>query len=224
MTVRTHMMMSDKTICMGGAKSRLLIPILSVTILAIVAGGCTSNQKRAIGLQRHAPDEFDVFSRAPLSIPPDFRLAEPDPGAESLSDIRADEAPRTTVFGTDDLDDRVFEASNLGSAASQTTGERSLLGRAGAQNSRTDIRRIIDREARAFDEADDSFVNKILDFGTGGAGASSNEVLVDAQEETRRIRENRALGRPVSSGETPELEPPARTNPLQRIFNNTLGR
>ena len=42
--------------------------------------GC-SDLKRSIGLERTSPDEFDVESRAPLTMPPDFELRPPQPGA-----------------------------------------------------------------------------------------------------------------------------------------------
>ncbi len=215
--------MKKKLSARNSGRTIFRLPIL-VLSMAVLATGCTSTQKRTIGLTRDAPDEFDVLSRAPLSIPPDFRLAEPNPGGESLSDRRADEIPRNTVFGTDDLDARVYDASNPGPLGGQTTGERSFLGQAGAQNSTANIRQVIDGEARAVNEADDSFINKVITFGTGAQDVSSNEVLVDAQEETRRIRENRALGNDVTFGETPELDPPDRTNALQGLFDRALGR
>jgi len=42
--------------------------------------GCTGF-RQAIGLDRTGPDEFAVESRAPLTIPPDFDLRPPQPGA-----------------------------------------------------------------------------------------------------------------------------------------------
>ncbi len=42
--------------------------------------GCT-DLKRSIGLERSSPDEFAVESRAPLTMPPDFELRPPQPGA-----------------------------------------------------------------------------------------------------------------------------------------------
>jgi hypothetical protein len=47
---------------------------------ASVLSGC-SDFKRAIGLEPTMPDEFEVESRAPLTIPPDFDLRPPKPGA-----------------------------------------------------------------------------------------------------------------------------------------------
>ena len=42
--------------------------------------GCT-DLKRSIGLEKTSPDEFAVESRAPLTMPPDFELRPPQPGA-----------------------------------------------------------------------------------------------------------------------------------------------
>jgi Protein of unknown function (DUF3035) len=47
---------------------------------ALLLSGCT-DMKRAIGLERTSPDEFAVESRAPLTVPPDFELRPPQPGA-----------------------------------------------------------------------------------------------------------------------------------------------
>jgi len=46
----------------------------------LAVSGCT-DVKRAVGLEKVAPDEFAVESRAPLTIPPDFDLRPPQPGA-----------------------------------------------------------------------------------------------------------------------------------------------
>jgi hypothetical protein len=42
--------------------------------------GC-GDFKKSIGLESTLPDEFAVESRAPLTIPPDFELRPPSPGA-----------------------------------------------------------------------------------------------------------------------------------------------
>jgi hypothetical protein len=47
---------------------------------ALLTSGCT-DLKKAIGLDKSEPDEFAVESRAPLTMPPDFNLRPPQPGA-----------------------------------------------------------------------------------------------------------------------------------------------
>jgi Protein of unknown function (DUF3035) len=46
----------------------------------LLFSGCT-DLKRSIGLEKTSPDEFAVESRAPLTMPPDFDLRPPQPGA-----------------------------------------------------------------------------------------------------------------------------------------------
>ena len=61
---------------------RRAAPVLAALCIAGAVGlsGC-SGFKRAIGLERASPDEFAVESRAPLTLPPDFNLRPPEPGA-----------------------------------------------------------------------------------------------------------------------------------------------
>src|SRR5260370_7041930 len=54
-------------------------PVLCLAC-ALLISGC-SDLKKAIGLERTSPDEFAVESRAPLTMPPDFNLPPPQPGA-----------------------------------------------------------------------------------------------------------------------------------------------
>jgi hypothetical protein len=58
------------------------VPLLAVACLAasLLLPGCTGFQ-RAIGMEKVGPDEFAVESRAPLTIPPEFDLRPPQPGA-----------------------------------------------------------------------------------------------------------------------------------------------
>ena len=49
----------------------------------LVAASCSSNTvKDTLGLNKRAPDEFQVVRRAPLIVPPDLRLRPPQPGSE----------------------------------------------------------------------------------------------------------------------------------------------
>src|ERR1700759_5175534 len=48
----------------------------------ILLGGCaTGDLTRTFGLTRDSPDEYTVTTRAPLSMPPDYNLRPPRPGA-----------------------------------------------------------------------------------------------------------------------------------------------
>jgi hypothetical protein len=64
--------------------------LVAVVYLAALLGltGC-SDWRQVIGLDQPAPDEFAVESRAPLTIPPDFNLRPPKPGAARPQDATA---------------------------------------------------------------------------------------------------------------------------------------
>ena len=59
---------------------RLPILIAALVSLPLLVGGC-SNIRETLGLSKQSPDEFKVVSRAPLSMPPDYNLKPPTPGA-----------------------------------------------------------------------------------------------------------------------------------------------
>jgi hypothetical protein len=71
---------------------------LSILCLAGASplAGCT-DFKKAIGLEQTLPDEFAVESRAPLTIPPDFELRPPQPGAPRPQEQRADQQAKETI-------------------------------------------------------------------------------------------------------------------------------
>lgn len=72
--------------------------LLSVTCLCsgLLLASCT-NFKRDLGLAPAAPDEFAVESRAPLTIPPDFDLRPPTPGAPRPQEVTAAERARKAI-------------------------------------------------------------------------------------------------------------------------------
>jgi hypothetical protein len=71
---------------------------IAVACLCSVAllSGCT-DLRRAIGMDRAGPDEFAVESRAPLTIPPDFDLRPPQPGAPRPQEGTAAERARKVI-------------------------------------------------------------------------------------------------------------------------------
>jgi hypothetical protein len=56
-----------------------------VAALFLLAG-CTGF-KQVVGLEAQAPDEFAVESRAPLTIPPEYDLRPPAPGAPRPQEV-----------------------------------------------------------------------------------------------------------------------------------------
>jgi hypothetical protein len=72
--------------------------LLAITggIATLLVSGC-SDFRRAIGMDRSMPDEFAVESRAPLTIPPDYDLRPPQPGAPRPQETPAADKARKVI-------------------------------------------------------------------------------------------------------------------------------
>ena len=82
----------------GAVFGRRSVPRLAVVSVAgtLLLGGCT-DLRVALGMDRTGPDEFAVESRAPLTIPPDFDLRPPQPGAPRPQEVTAAERARKVI-------------------------------------------------------------------------------------------------------------------------------
>jgi hypothetical protein len=72
------------------------VPAAAVVLAGISLSACDSF-KRAIGLERSSPDEFAVESRAPLTIPPDYDLRPPQPGASRPQEVSTANKARDAI-------------------------------------------------------------------------------------------------------------------------------
>lgn len=168
----------------------LLLPIL-------VLAGC-ADSARTFGLTRDAPDEFQVTTRAPLSMPPSLgSLPTPRPGASRPQEMSArEQAESALVPGS------LSPARRTG----QTSGERALLSSTGTQPT-AGIRDRVDEESMRLERVDRTIVDRALFWRDAPAAPG---VPVDAGRESQRLRENAALGRSLSDGQTPVIQPQRR--------------
>jgi hypothetical protein len=70
----------------AGQVFAVTISLASALLLSGCGGG---NWKQAIGIEPTSPDEFAIESRAPLTLPPDFNLRPPQPGAQRPQETSA---------------------------------------------------------------------------------------------------------------------------------------
>jgi hypothetical protein len=165
--------------------------------LALGVSGCESTRE-TFGLNKQSPDEFAVVSRAPLSLPPDFTLRVPDPGA-----------PRPQTGSTTDQARRILVGEDPNvvkrdiTEGTRSRGQVALLSASGAQYADPEIRNTVDRETSIFISESEGVVDDLLfwqekpEFGT----------VVDPAAEAKRIRDQQALGDNVAGGaETPVIE------------------
>jgi len=80
------------------AVGRHWVPLLAVAFLSasVLLAGC-ADMRRIVGMDRVGPDEFAVESRAPLTIPPEFELRPPQPGAPRPQEGTAADKARKVI-------------------------------------------------------------------------------------------------------------------------------
>ncbi|MGK7870633.1 DUF3035 domain-containing protein [Falsiroseomonas sp. E2-1-a20] len=163
--------------------------LLGLPLLA----GCGGDTARSFGFTRDPPDEFQVTTRAPLSVPPRMSgLPLPTPGAPRPQEQRP---PASAILGTAPQ-----------AAAAPSGAERALLAQAG-QAAPDNIRSQVDAESLRLDRPERSVVDRLMFW---RADQTQPGTAVDAQREAQRLRENAALGRESTDGVTPVAQPPRR--------------
>jgi hypothetical protein len=193
---------------------------LSILLLAAGVAGCEGvKQDLGIGVKR-PPDEFAVFARAPLSMPPDYGLRPPTPGAPSDS-IAARESVKDVILSQGSATGGVAAAGGAAGAGAQrvpmadaSPGTIALLDRTGGLTAQSAIREQVNRESTVLADADQSFVERLMFWSDKPAPGT----IVDAPQEARRIRQTQALGESIVTGETPTIERRPKAL-LQGIFN-----
>jgi len=170
-----------------------------VLALALVLGAC-SNVRKQFGLTKQAPDEFRVVSRAPLTLPPDYNLRPPRPGAEQIPGGSPKQQARQAVFRAPQPKGAAPAAAPTGNGPS--IGERAFLKSAGADNVDPGVRILVNRETDKMNQADKDLLQVLVFW----REPEPTGVIVDAEAEARRLRENTALGKEATAGETPTIE------------------
>ena len=167
---------------------------------SLLASGCEAT-RNVVGLEKQTPDEFAVVTRAPLSVPPDFGLRPPKPGAERPQEKSVRNQARDVLLrGSDTTPAKPEPASQ--ESGKFSVGEAALLARAGALNADASIRSLVNRETSALTEADDSLFDKVLFWQEVDPPGS----IVDADQESRRLREASAIGDPPNKGDVPVIK------------------
>jgi hypothetical protein len=184
------------------AKARGVLAFAGVAVAAAALSGCDS-ARETFGFTKQAPDEFEVVTRAPLVIPPDYGLRPPQPGAQRPQEKEIRDQARETVTGRNaDTTGRPQLASTSptpAAGAPRTEGERALLTKAGALDADPAIRRTVDRESTLLAEADSGFIDRLIFW----QDKPPPGTVVDPDAETKRIREAMAQGDAPTKGETP---------------------
>jgi hypothetical protein len=163
--------------------------------------GCGGGVRQALGMTKQSPDEFQVVAQVPLTMPPDFNLRPPEPGAPRPQEGTAAQQGQTAILSSSGggTAPALGSPSDTGSGESQSNGEVALLQNAGATGINPNIRQEIDAETAAQVERDKGLIERLVFWHT----PQPYGTVVDPVAESKRLQENQALGKPVTEGETP---------------------
>ncbi|MEQ8394222.1 DUF3035 domain-containing protein [Thalassobaculum sp.] len=203
---------------MGKGKTRhQAAAVAAVLTVSALLGGC-GQIRGALGYDKDAPDEFQVVARAPLALPPNYDLRPPEPGTarpqeQSPTDAAAERilgrraasqtptrtASSTSVFGTSMSGPTVQAAPR---APVSSGGASALRDQLQLDQADPNIRQLVNKETASFVYEEQYPIDKVLFW----RDKPEPGVLVDATKESKRLRENSALGQPIDTGETPTIE------------------
>jgi hypothetical protein len=177
--------------------------LLAGLALLLLSGCGGEDLSRSFGLQRDAPDEFQVTTRAPLSMPPDFALRPPRPGASRPQEQTTRGAAEAAL---------VPQAALAGREAPLTPGTSALLAAAGP-DAPSDIRAKVEQES-SLERPSRTLVDRLMFWRKPSQPAG---LAIDPQREAQRLRENAALGQTATEGDSRIIQPRSRSL-FDRLF------
>jgi len=182
--------------CRDRPRAPALPAAVALLAAALLVGACGGDAARTFGLVRDPPDEFQVTTRAPLTVPPDFALRPPQPGQPRPQEGPTRDQAAAVLAGRPGI--TVGSALPTGPVS---PGETALLAAAGPAPP-ADLRIRIDDETTLIDRTSRSFTDRLLFW----REQPPPGVVVDPEREQRRLRENAALGRAQTAGDTPIIQ------------------
>jgi hypothetical protein len=168
-----------------------LLPFIPLLAAPLLLAACSGNVERAFGLTRDAPDEFTVTTRAPLSMPPDYTLSPPRPGASRPQELSAQQAAEAALAPG---------AVLTPAAGPESAGQQALVSQAGPA-APADIRDKINQEA-SLDAPHQGLTDSLMFW----RSTPEPGTPLDPAKESQRLRENAALGQPPTVGQTPIIQ------------------
>lgn len=176
-------------------------------VLAGGLGGC-GQLRDALGQTKDAPDEFQVVARAPLSLPPNYDLRPPRPGAPRPQERSTTDAAAERILGRSSRVTTSATGGNAPTAAPtapvivNSAGEAKIRQQLGLDQAQGDIRSVVDEETANYVYEARYPIDRLLFW----REEPPKGVVLDATKEKQRLQENAALGRSPTDGNTPKIE------------------
>jgi hypothetical protein len=146
--------------------------IAAVAGAALITSGCASGAK-ALGVRKNSPNEFNILTKAPLIVPPEYNLRPPRAGEINVEEKYATVAARKALLG--DID-----------PAEPSQGEAVLIAKAGGGGADPAVRVIIDGQ-NSIERKSRGFADRVL-FWKDGKVLDENGQPLDPDSEARRMK------------------------------------
>ena len=173
--------------------------------------GCTG-VKEKIGIINKSPDEFQVYEKKPLEVPPNFELRPPIDGDK---------------IATDSKDENIIFNEEVNTNESLTIEDEVLLISIGDKDSDKDIREVINNE-NSISEIEKPLLDKILDFDPIIEVNKEENNVLDPNLEKERIDQLKEEEKLIDSEEDEriidELKSDLKTieNNIEEVENNNF--
>ena len=159
----------------GGIGRRVATGVGTLALVASLSACESLNE--TFGFSKKPPDEFSVVRSAPLTVPPDYALRPPQPGAPNANEASV----------RDQAESVLLEEAGVSPAQSQppTSGETALIDRAGAAGVDPNVRQMLDREVSRDEASEDKGLFDWLLFWQDDEPPGD---VIDAEAEAERLR------------------------------------
>jgi hypothetical protein len=165
--------------------------------------GC-NDAREAVGLVNTPPDEFAVIDHPPLSMPPDFNLRPPRPGAPSPNAVNPSTTAANALYGEGKMETVPQQGVTGLKMETLSPSEQALISQTSSDKADPHIRSKLDKEAGQQVVGN----RRLLEAITFWKDPKKDEqgVAVDAAAEKARLDKAKQSGAPVTSGGTPAVE------------------
>jgi hypothetical protein len=139
---------------------------VSLVLPGLGLAGCNGTDLNSMLEGAQPPDDQLQGAKAPpLSLPPDYNLRPPVPGARGAPDRQNVDIARQSLFGTNEPGFVTPGAASLSSTTGRSAGETALLKKANAKpDSSSSIRSTVDKETDTLTESEEGFTDKLLKY------------------------------------------------------------
>ena len=134
-------------------KAKSYKEVLSISLMILLTG--CSSARDIVGLSKQSPDEFEVVTRAPLSLPPDYGLRVPVPNISRSQEKSLGESADYLLRqrGSQPPGQKLSRVDRSGAIS---PAEDAILGRAKAKITNQSIRAEINSDNKTISDTDEN--------------------------------------------------------------------